>query len=289
MVEMSAMRWDELDLLTRIGLTGYERKALATLMAYGVADAETLCREGSIPSSKIYLAMEKLGAMGLVELQPTRPKLYSALPDDELIERLISIARTDTEQFVRQVEVLKQSLASLPQRVRGRRVHVDVAIGAESHVKRHILRLSTAQQRIWSYMEEGDLTAIEQVTDGGFPILRRIAANVAERNVDHRVVFGFRYQTASRLVRFIQEYRAHLEHMTGVRYSGEIGHPFHVVDDDFVILSLDHPFIGEGRFASLLVRDKGLTQQLAEGFQSLWTKAMKDLREIHFDPRRPPR
>jgi hypothetical protein len=34
-----------------------------------------------------------------------------------------------------------------------------------------------------------------------------------------------------------------------------------------------------------LVRDKDLAQRLAEGFQSLWTKAMKDLREINFDPR----
>src|SRR5258706_12004155 len=75
------------------------------------------------------------------------------------------------------------------------------------------------------------------------------------------------------------------EHVTGVRYSGEIGHPFHVIDDDVVILCLDHPFIPEGRFASLLVRDKELAQRLADGFQSLWTKAMKDLREINFDPR----
>src|SRR5262249_27238950 len=136
-------------------------------------------------------------------------------------------------------------------------------------------------------MEEGDLTAIEQVTDAGFPILRRIAANVGERSIDQRVVFGFRYQTAPRLVSFLQKYRAYLEHVTGVRYSGEIGHPFHVIDDDIVILSLDHPFITEGRFASLLVRDRGLAQRLADGFQSLWTKAMKDLREINFDPRQP--
>ena len=41
-VERSAMPWEELDLLEEIGLTGYERKALATLIAQGVADAETL-------------------------------------------------------------------------------------------------------------------------------------------------------------------------------------------------------------------------------------------------------
>ena len=279
------MRWEELDLLAEVGLTGYERKALATLMAQGVANAETLCREGGVPSSKIYLAMEKLGSMGLVELQPTRPKLYSALSDDEVVDRLIQIARDNTEQFVRRAQELRQSFAALPKRVRGRRTFVDVALGAESHVKRHVLHLATAQKRIWSYLEQGDLGAIEQVTAGGFPILRRIARNATERNVDQRVVFGFGYQTAPQLVAFLRKYRAHLEHITGVRYSGEIGHPFHVIDDDLVILCLDHPFIPQGRFASLLVRDKDLAHRLTDGFQSLWTKAMKDLREINFDPR----
>jgi hypothetical protein len=69
-----------------------------------------------------------------------------------------------------------------------------------------------------------------------------------------------------------------------VKDSGEPGHPFHVVDDDLVILSLDHPFIPEGRFASLMVRDQELARRLAEGFEKLWAKAMKDLREIDFQP-----
>src|SRR5712692_5786011 len=122
--------------------------------------------------------------------------------------------------------------------------------------------------------------SIEQLTQSGFPILRRIARNTTERKVDHRVVFGFTHQTAPQLVSFLRKHKAHLEQVTGVRYSGELGHPFHVVDDDLVILSLDHPFIPEGRFASLLVRDQELAQKLAEGFQKLWSKAMRNLREI---------
>ena len=47
--------------LEQLGLTLYERRALMTLMLCGGADAATLCREGRVPSSKIYLAMEKLG------------------------------------------------------------------------------------------------------------------------------------------------------------------------------------------------------------------------------------
>ena len=56
------------DHLEHIGLTLYERKALMALMLCGVADAGTLCREGSVPTSKIYLAMEKLAGLGLVQV-----------------------------------------------------------------------------------------------------------------------------------------------------------------------------------------------------------------------------
>jgi predicted transcriptional regulator len=283
------MRWQELELLEQVGLTGYERKALVALMVRGVADAETLCREGDVPTSKIYRAMEKLSQIGLVEIQPTRPKLYSAVPGDEVVNRLIEIARQNAERFAQQAEGLKEMLSALPERVRGRTTFVDLALGMESHIKRHVIHLAAAQERIWSYLEHGDLAAIEQATAGGFPILRRIARNTAERKIDHRVVFGFAYHSAPKLMGFLRANKAHLERVTGVRYSGELGHPFHVVDDEIVILCLDHPFIPEGRFASLLVRDKELARQLADGFKELWSKAMRDIREIDFHPQGSPR
>jgi HTH-type transcriptional regulator, sugar sensing transcriptional regulator len=278
------MRLQELDLLEEVGLTLYERKALATLMVEGVAEAETLCREGEIPSSKIYLAMEKLDRMGLVEVQPTRPKLYSAVPSDEVVDRLVAISRARAEKFSEQAEKLRAVLAAHAGRVRGRKTFVDLALGMESHVKRHVIHLAAAQRRIWSYLEQGDLAAIDTAAAKGFPILRRIARNATERKLDQRVVFGFAYRTAPHLVAFLRKHKAHMEHVTGVRYSGELGHPFHVVDEDVVILCLDHPFVPEGRFASLLVHDKDLAQQLADGFQKLWSKAMHDLREIDFHP-----
>ncbi len=277
----------DLELLEKIGLTLYERKAFATLMLYGVADAETLCREGEVPSSKIYQAMEKLGRLGLLEIQPTRPKLYSALPSEEVINRLLEISRRNAEQFAAQAQDLKANLDGVGGGLHGRKTFVDLALGVESHIRRHVIQLSTAQRRIWSYLESGDLRAIDQVTSGGFPILRRIARNAVARKIDQRIVFGFAYQTAPNLLGFLRRHRAHMEHVTGVRYSGELGHPFHVIDDQAVILCLDHPFIPEGRFASLLVRDRELAQKLADGFQKLWTKAMRDLREIDFQPPRP--
>lgn len=147
--------------------------------------------------------------------------------------------------------------------------------------------LAAARTRILSYMEQGDLTALDTAIRDGFPILRRIAKNTAEHGVQHQVVFGFSYQTARTLVDFLKRHRADLRQVTGVRYSGELGHPFHVIDDDTVVLPLDHPFVKEGRFASLLLRDRELAANLSDGFNELWRKAMRSLREVDVDPRAP--
>jgi len=103
-------------LLEEIGLTLYERKALASLMVQGVADAETLCREAEVPSSKILPGDGETCPPGPGgKSSPTRPKLYSALPSDDVVNQLIEISRRDTEQFSKQAEKLRAAL----QRTRG--------------------------------------------------------------------------------------------------------------------------------------------------------------------------
>src|SRR5260370_22659016 len=122
----------DLDLLEELGFTQYERRTLRALMLHGVADAETLCREGDIPSSKIYLALEKLGKLGLVEMQPTRPKLFSALSTDAIFARIIEISRENADRFAAEAQSLKERFAALPSRETGRTTFVDLALGQEN-------------------------------------------------------------------------------------------------------------------------------------------------------------
>jgi sugar-specific transcriptional regulator TrmB len=282
------VRWSDVALLDEAGFSLYEKRALVTLALHGVADAATLCREGQIPTSKIYQSMEKLGSLGLVEIQRTRPKLYSALAPDAVVDRLVQISRERAEDFASRSAQLRETLAALPGRLRGRQAFVDLALGTESHVKRHLARLASARHRILSYMEEGDLRAIERVAQDGFDVLKRVGRGAVERKLEHRAVFGFSDRTAPRLIEFLRGHAASLAHLSGLRYSGELGHPFHVIDEDLVVLSLDHPFVAEGRFASLLVRDRSLADSLAQGFDALWQKALKSLGEVRFLPRRGP-
>ena len=60
--------------------------------------------------------------------------------------------------------------------------------------------------------------AIDTAVKSDFPILRRIAKNAVEHGVEHRVVFGFSYQSAGSLVEFLKLHRHDLRQVTSVRY-----------------------------------------------------------------------
>lgn len=276
--------WPDFSLLEDAGFGLHEKRALVLLSLHGSAEARTLCREGDIPTSKIYLAMEKLAAMGLVEVQSTRPRLFVAIPPEVLVDRLVTISRQRADYFAKQAEGLRRAFADLPGRVEARQGYVDLAMGLESHVKRHLVKLSSAKRCILSYLEVGDLVALDRVSREGFDVLKPLAKHARKRGVEHRIVFGVTARTAPALLDFFSNHAIGLEHVHGVRYAGEMGHPFHVVDDELVILSLDHPFVPEGRFASLLLRDSALAARLTEGFQGLWKRALRDLREIRAWP-----
>ena len=276
----------DLSVLDEVGFSQYEKRALISLGVLGVADAASLCRQGDIPTSKIYLAMEKLARLGLCEIQRTRPKLYSALPSDVVVDRLVDVVRERAEGFASRSGKLRAALARLPGKLQGRRTFVDLALGTESHVKRHLSRLAAAKHQVLSYVEDGDLAAMTRQAQEGFDVLKRIVRAVNDRGIQHRVIFGFSDRTAPRLVHFLRTNEPSLTRLSGLRYSGEMGHPFHVIDSETVILSLDHPFVPEGRFASLLVSDRALAESLTTGFESLWNQALKDLREVKLSPRR---
>lgn len=278
--------WAEFGLLDEAGFGSYEKRALVTLAVHGVSDAATLCREGDIPTSKIYAAMEKLARLGLIEVRRSRPQLYAALPPEPLIERLNAIARERAELFAAASAGLRAAFEKLPRKLKSSQARVDLALGADSHIKRHVSRLAGARQRVLSYMESGDIDAIRALREEGFDVLKTIARERERSGIEHRAIFGFSDRSAPRLLSFLHDFAASTRTLSGVRYSGEMGHPFHVVDDDIVILALDHPFVGEGRFASLLVQDAGLAAQLAEGFDQMWQRALKSLREIRAWPGR---
>lgn len=275
---------NDFELLEKVGLNQYERQTLIALLRRGVADAATLCTDGEIPTSKIYQATEKLARMGLITIQPSRPKVFAALSPEDVVARLGVLAREEAERFAHGAEGLLDLVRKAGEEALATKTFADLALGADGHVQRHVVHLASAARSIVSYMESPDLDAISQAKRKGLPVLRRIRNNAEARGVRHRVVFGFAHRDAPKLIEFLRAQRNDMRAVTGVRYAGVLGHPFHVVDDDLVILSLDNAFLPERRFASIMIRNENLAVALKTGFEGLWEKAMRSLTEIDVHP-----
>lgn len=281
---MLRLPWSEFALLDQLGFSSHEKKVLLILCVLGVADAATLCREGEIPTSKIYRITEKLHGLGLLERTRARPALYSAPGPEELLERLTAIKRREADRFALEAQSLRDKLMALPQRLGTRSGRVDLALGAESHVKRHLTRLGAASAEVLSYLEQRDLDAIRASAAAGFNLWRHLQPQLEASAAQQRVIFGIAPARMAGLLEFLREFAPWLQQLSGLRYAGVIGHPFHVVDRRQVVLAVDHPFVSGGRVASLLIDDETLAQRLAEGFEGLWAKALRDLREVRAVP-----
>lgn len=275
----------DFETLSKIGLTQYERQSLVALLKRGTADAATLCEEGEVPTSKIYQATERLEKLGLISIQRSRPRRFAAMSVEAVVDRIAEIAREEAERIAEDsrqlIEAIREAQgASMP--ISG---FADVAMGRMQHVRRHVSMLSSATSSIISYLELPDIQAIYAAQREGLNVLRSIRKNAEANGVLHRIVFGFGPRDAPVLIQFLKDFHSELRSATGVRYAGLLGHPFHVIDGETVILSLDNPFLPERRFSSLMLRSAELAAPMSQGFEGLWQKSMRNLQEISFDPR----
>jgi hypothetical protein len=271
--------------LSKIGLTQYERQALIALLKRGVADAATICEDGDVPSSKIYSATEKLARIGLIEVQRSRPRQFAAMSVDAVLKRVAEIAQEQAERFSRESQTLKDLIEAAHGASKPASAFADVALGTRQHLQRHVSLIGAAESEVVSYLELPDIDAFYMARESGLNPLRLARKNFEARGAKHRIVFGFGPRDASRLITFLGDFANDLRAATTVRYSGLLGHPFHVIDGATVILSLDNPFLPERRFGSVLMRSKELAEPLVNGFEELWSKSMRSLKEVPFDPR----
>jgi sugar-specific transcriptional regulator TrmB len=277
----------DFEVLADIGLTQYERQTLVALLKRGVADAATLCEEGEVPTSKIYQATERLERLGLISVQRSRPRQFAAMSPEAVVERVGLIAREHADRISEDSKKLIEAIRDAQGSSKPVSGFADIAMGQIEHVRRHVSLLGSANRAIVSYLEVPDVDALYFARAAGHNILRSVRKNAEARRISHRIVFGFGPRDAPKLIQFLKEFGPELRSATGVRYAGLLGHPFHVIDDEVVILSLDNPFLPERRFSSLMMRSQELATSMAQGFEGLWLKSMKSLQEIDFDPRRP--
>jgi len=110
---------DAADMLDRLGLTEYEREALAGLLGLGPTTAPNLAEATGIPKARVYGVLDDLAERGFVKVVPGRPKEYHPRSPAEILERAAENRRQAFEDFRRELEAMREEfLAAFEPRYR---------------------------------------------------------------------------------------------------------------------------------------------------------------------------
>ncbi len=96
------------DMLERLGLTEYERTALAELLALGRTTAPNLAEATGIPKARIYGVLDSLADWGYIEVIPGRPKEYQPKAPEEVLDRAVENRRQEFERYRQDLDTMRE-------------------------------------------------------------------------------------------------------------------------------------------------------------------------------------
>ena len=99
--------------LKELELTTSEAAAYVALLTHPNITASTLCKETSIPDSKIYYALDALLRKGMIKIQQGNPNLYSPVPPKEAINNIKQQLSDKLNEKLKEADVLTERLAPL--------------------------------------------------------------------------------------------------------------------------------------------------------------------------------
>jgi len=99
--------------LKELGLSTHEALAYTTLLTHPNITASTLCKETSIPDSKIYYALDGLSKKGMLIVQQGNPNVYRPIPPKEAVANIKTQLTDRLNEKLKEADVLGDQLVPL--------------------------------------------------------------------------------------------------------------------------------------------------------------------------------
>ncbi len=267
------------DLLRKIHLNKYESIAYDTILRNGVVEASVISKKGGIPFGKIYESLGSLSAMGLIDVQETRPKKYKIKNPKTAFQKILN---KRTQKLKEETDFLKQNL-----------IQIEDEIGK-------VGVLENKEKTFWSTAIGGDIEKmIGSIFDDAkrelciipyiinksgqtknailnIPKLAREIEKCAERGVKIKAIFpaefARKHMAILKKMKIIKIITKNIEIKTMVKMPAE---PFIIIDRDKTILRVNDPIDEEKILAMIKITDVKLSENLRIGFDKMWGNALK--------------
>jgi sugar-specific transcriptional regulator TrmB len=283
---LAAAALDERGLLEALGLTKYETNAYLSLLVLGVSDARDLSRASGVPTSKIYETMVRLEALGLVEVQASRPRKFMAREVGEALDELKNAKRREFEGLLRSLPALESRL-----KIRARTSPKDstfwsVTTSWHDFANKHLAKAAEAKEEVLIYLDLsgcfGDL--LQAMKEGTEPrkfneadvrileAIRNVRKHLRNDKVSFRILVGTGPTDKEAARAWVMS--------TGTpKFYGRfrIAEPgrqqFLVLDREGVILLLMNPARVGTPLGSTYAQDASLAREIIGAFNEMWDRS----------------
>ena len=250
-----------LEFLKQFDFTNFDLKTLAALIELKSAKASDLCRQQSIPSSKIYISLDKLISLGIAEEVDLHPKIYSLVPTPEFLFKLEQLNLARTQEFTKGLQQLKSEMANIEKAEIQKSSRMGIVASFEDYRDKHLSRIATATGKVYSYINFGE--NYKRSAEAFFETI----SGPKDPNTEHVVIVSLLEEENS------AETRSWIAtHDIEVRFSSaSLGTNFHFWDQKYAIQTFGNNLTGV--VGSYYTESTEIFTTLWEGFMTEWYSA----------------
>ena len=266
--------------LTALGLSTYEADAYMALISKGMSNADEISKRAKIPYGRIYSVLNSLVGRDLVNVQNSRPKVFSPIEPKLALKRLLEAQKSffDNEysQLIHLAKEVEGSLNDIVPKKQDSSMFWTVAVEKGDVEQLNSQHFDEAQKEIAVFIGNAELHYEEGKNK--FLVLYEKLEEAAKRNVRIRILFGFRD---------LQSLPALLEDASGrgveilphnldwFRFVESTAAPFEIFDGERVFVKVGNPVNQFEFIAAIAVWDPKLAHELTSKFTQLWKKGKK--------------
>lgn len=188
------MMFDEnmLSTLKKLGLTHYGAKSYIVITTFGPIDATRIAEEANIQRTKIYDVLNKLEEAGWINVEPGRPKLFTARDPRGLIDQQRSDLFTE-------IDTLSSELSMMyDQQIKKEMPNVWLIHGKKNIAAKSLDMVSKSKKNV---MMLGDLYFPEEVE-----ALKTIISKAKKNHISFRIISGDIIKTSEGEINLVKSF-----------------------------------------------------------------------------------
>ncbi|NVM53809.1 MAG: hypothetical protein HWN66_08920 [Candidatus Helarchaeota archaeon] len=261
----------EYEILRQFGLSKNEIYTYLTVLAMELCEAKEICSRTTIPSSKIYNILDRLGILGLIEIQQSRPKKYKAVTLELALESLRQLKRKEYQDFKDKLPRLKNFLQRRFKTYETDSVFWNVTISETEIFNKHISRFRFVE---FISMICIDYNMLEKMTQNS-KMAQEISLNFKKKRITTKLIIGYETdKQKAKILNWIQQRPRKIDTKNQIRIlKDKISVPFGLFDLNKVILLMRHPIKPNEFLLSIYMVNKSLYEDLIPYFENIWNRA----------------